>query len=57
MHLKEKVDYAIKVVENGDLTDEENLEALEQGVGNLEKQIENVRQFGVPVVVAIIVDL
>ena len=29
MHLKEKVDYAIKVVENGDLTDEENLEALE----------------------------
>jgi calcium/calmodulin-dependent protein kinase I len=29
VHLKEKVDYAIKVVENGDLTDEENLEALE----------------------------
>ena len=32
---------------------QENLEALEQGIGNLEKQIENVRQFGVPVVVAI----
>ncbi len=32
---------------------QENLDALEQGIGNLEKQIENVRQFGVPVVVAI----
>lgn len=32
---------------------DENLAALEQGIGNLEKQIENVRQFGVPVVVAI----
>ncbi|MCT4620452.1 MAG: formate--tetrahydrofolate ligase [Marinisporobacter sp.] len=31
----------------------ENLEALEKGFGNLEKQIENVRKFGVPVVVAI----
>ncbi len=32
---------------------EENLEALQQGIPNLEKQIENVRQFGVPVVVSI----
>lgn len=32
---------------------EENLEALSQGIPNLEKQIENVRQFGVPVVVSI----
>jgi len=31
----------------------EDLDALAEGVGNLEKQIENVRQFGVPVVVAI----
>ncbi|MDB4908924.1 MAG: formate--tetrahydrofolate ligase [Gemmatimonadetes bacterium] len=31
----------------------ENLGALEQGMGNLERHIENVRQFGVPVVVAI----
>lgn len=31
----------------------EDLDALAAGVGNLEKQIENVRQFGVPVVVAI----
>tara|TARA_R110002072_G_scaffold87129_3_gene196602 strand:+ start:13236 stop:14930 length:1695 start_codon:yes stop_codon:yes gene_type:complete len=31
----------------------EDLEALADGVGNLEKQIENVKQFGVPVVVAI----
>lgn len=31
----------------------EDLEALGEGVCNLEKQIENVRQFGVPVVVAI----
>mgnify|MGYP002051716347 CR=1 FL=1 len=31
----------------------EDLEALADGVCNLEKQIENVRQFGVPVVVAI----
>ncbi|QZY56069.1 formate--tetrahydrofolate ligase [Crassaminicella profunda] len=31
----------------------ENLEALEKGFGNLEKQIENIRKFGVPVVVAI----
>ena len=31
----------------------EDLEALAEGVGNLEKQIENVKQFGVPVVVAI----
>ncbi len=32
---------------------EENLEALEQGIPNMEKQIENVKQFGVPVVVSI----
>ncbi|MGK0156553.1 MAG: formate--tetrahydrofolate ligase [Neolewinella sp.] len=31
----------------------EDLEALAEGVGNLEKQIENVKMFGVPVVVAI----
>lgn len=31
----------------------ENLAALEAGFGNLEKQIENVQKFGVPVVVAI----
>lgn len=31
----------------------ENLEALEKGFGNLEKQIENITKFGVPVVVAI----
>ena len=31
----------------------ENLRALEEGCVNLEKQIENMRQFGVPVVVAI----
>lgn len=31
----------------------EDLDALAAGVGNLEKQIENVKQFGVPVVVAI----
>lgn len=31
----------------------ENLEALEQGSENLEKQIENMRYFGIPVVVAI----
>jgi len=32
---------------------EENIEALEEGIGNLEKQIENARLFGVPVVVAV----
>ncbi len=32
---------------------EENLEALEEGCVNLEKQIENMKLFGVPVVVAI----
>ena len=31
----------------------ENLEALEEGCSNLEKQIENMKLFGVPVVVAI----
>src|SRR3954463_4791507 len=31
----------------------ENLDALEKGLGNLEKHIDNVRQFGVPVVVAL----
>jgi formate--tetrahydrofolate ligase len=32
---------------------QENLQAIEKGSCNLKKQIENVRQFGVPVVVAI----
>ncbi|MCA8949833.1 MAG: formate--tetrahydrofolate ligase [Planctomycetes bacterium] len=32
---------------------QEDLDALEAGIGNLEKQIENVRIFGIPVVVAI----
>jgi len=32
---------------------EENIPALEEGLCNLEKQIENVRIFGVPVVVAV----
>ncbi len=31
----------------------ENLEALREGIGNLEKQIENVHKHGIPVVVAI----
>jgi formate--tetrahydrofolate ligase len=31
----------------------ENLQALHKGLGNLEKHIENVHQFGVPVVVAL----
>lgn len=31
----------------------ENLDALREGMGNLEKQIENVRKHGIPVVVAI----
>ncbi|WP_040330853.1 formate--tetrahydrofolate ligase [Clostridium ihumii] len=30
-----------------------NVEALSRGIGNLEKQIENVKKFGVPVIVAI----
>jgi formate--tetrahydrofolate ligase len=32
---------------------EENLDALREGLPNMEKQIENVRKFGVPVVVAV----
>ncbi len=32
---------------------QEDLDALQAGMGNLEKQIENVRLFGIPVVVAI----
>jgi formate--tetrahydrofolate ligase len=32
---------------------QEDLGALEAGIGNLEKQIENVRQHGIPVVVAV----
>ncbi len=39
-------------VKKADLN-QENLEALERGFENLEKQIENVQKFGVPVVVAI----
>ncbi len=31
----------------------ENIDALERGAGNLEKHIENIRKFGIPVVVAI----
>jgi formate--tetrahydrofolate ligase len=31
----------------------EDLDALQAGIGNLEKQIENVRLFGIPVVVAV----
>ncbi|MHB9024363.1 MAG: formate--tetrahydrofolate ligase [Armatimonadota bacterium] len=31
----------------------EDLDALRDGIGNLEKQVENMRQFGLPVVVAI----
>ncbi len=30
-----------------------NMEALEKGIGNLEKQLENIRLFGVPAVVAL----
>ena len=36
-----------------DLLNEENVEALKNGVVNLEKQIENMQKYGVPVVVAI----
>ncbi|MEC7582735.1 MAG: formate--tetrahydrofolate ligase [Planctomycetota bacterium] len=32
---------------------QENVEALRAGMGNLEKQIENIRAFGIPVVVAV----
>lgn len=32
---------------------EENLQALEKGFGNLEKHIENIHKYGVPVIVAI----
>ncbi|MEC7582748.1 MAG: formate--tetrahydrofolate ligase [Planctomycetota bacterium] len=32
---------------------QENVEALAAGMGNLEKQIENIRAFGIPVVVAV----
>jgi len=31
----------------------ENLEALEQGICNLEKHVENMKQYGIPVVVAV----
>ena len=31
----------------------ENLEALNQGFANLQKQVENMRKFGLPVLVAI----
>ena len=31
----------------------EDLDALHDGIGNLEKQVENMRLFGLPVVVAI----
>jgi formyltetrahydrofolate synthetase len=32
---------------------EENLAAVDEGAANLDKQIDNVRQFGVPVLVAV----
>ncbi len=32
---------------------QENLEALQEGMGNLEKQIENVKMFGIPAVVCV----
>ena len=32
---------------------EKNMEALRQGAGNLEKHLENLNRYGVPVVVAI----
>ena len=32
---------------------EENMQALRQGIGNLEKHIENLRQYGVPIVVTL----
>lgn len=35
------------------LLQQEDLDALRDGIGNLEKQVENMRQFGLPVVVAI----
>ena len=44
MHIKEKKDYAIKVVENETLTDEENLEALET-------EIKILRQLSHPYIV------
>ncbi|CCU77604.1 Formate--tetrahydrofolate ligase [Halanaerobium saccharolyticum subsp. saccharolyticum DSM 6643] len=46
---------ALKMHGGVDLADlkEENLEALEAGMENLEKHIENVHKFGVPTVVAI----
>ncbi len=36
-----------------DELNDENLEALEKGFGNLEKHIENVKKFGVPAIVSI----
>jgi formate--tetrahydrofolate ligase len=39
-------------VEKGDLNSE-NLEALEKGIANLEKHIENLHKYGVPVVVTL----
>lgn len=36
-----------------DALDQEDIESLKKGLGNLEKQIENIRKFGVPLVVAI----
>ena len=36
-----------------DQLDQENISALEQGFENLEKHLENIKKFGVPVVVAI----
>jgi len=36
-----------------DQTSQENLEALKDGMANLDKQVDNIRIFGVPVVVAV----
>jgi len=36
-----------------DMLSEPNVEALAEGIGNLEKQIENIKKYNVPVVVAI----
>lgn len=36
-----------------DALDQEDIESLKKGLGNLEKQIENIRKFGVPLIVAI----
>lgn len=51
MHSGQYKVIAGKLLDTGLL--EEDIPAIKQGAGNLEKQIENIRLFGVPVVVAI----